>query len=721
MKITLIGAGSVVFAKNLLGDILQFPELSDATLCLMDVDPARLKIAELMASKMVAALGVKAKIIATLDQRAAIRGARYVICTVQVGGYKPGTVIDFEIPRKYGLLQTIGDTLGVGGVFRGLRTIPVMTAIARDIAEVGAPDCLLLNYSNPMAMNCAAIAKSTGIPHVGLCHSVQGTSQQLAGYLGLPYEDITYLVAGINHMAFFLKFEYRGQDAYPLLFDLLKRPQFKHDRVRFEMMRRTGYFVTESSEHQSEYVPYFIHHGREMQEKFEVPIDEYLRRCEAGMASWKKTQATLLGENGAMIVGPQTHEYGSFIIHSRETNTPRVIYGNVPNTDLIDNLPREACVEVPCLVNAQGVQPTHIGTLPPQLAALCQTNVNVQTLTVEAALTNKREHIYHAVMLDPHTATVLTLDRMWAMCDELIAAHQKHGLLGEFAPSIPGTGRAFAGTGDRVLAGVEADAEKSGETIKAELTVANPRPKAFTARLGVMCVALDGASLGESKTVTVRVPAGKSVRKSVMLRRPDADEFVLRLTSDSRDVLVRDFIMRKRRALPTNQPGGAPLALKLAGFPAAEGTVSLRHSAKGKKAPSLLLRLAVDDSKIFPAENPWDGSSVELFFADTHDGDIQQFFLVPDKAARRASFLDRGLKRVAGVTARVHPARSGAGYEIEAEIPLTALGFARSDAFLFDLIVNVTALGDAHGGGSTSLSGDLDSHGNSRHFHRIVL
>ena len=316
LKITLIGAGSVVFAKNLLSDILQFPELSDATICLMDIAPARLKVAEIMAKRIVAALKVKATVVGTLNHREAVRGARYVICTIQVGGYKPGTVIDFEIPRKYGLLQTIGDTLGVGGVFRALRTIPVINGIARDIAEVGAPDCLLLNYTNPMAMNCTAVARAVGIPHVGLCHSVQGTSQQLASLAGLPYEDVTYKVAGINHMAFFLKFEYKGQDAYPLLFALLDKPGFKAEKVRFEMMRRTGYFVTESSEHQSEYVPYFIHHGKKVIEQFDIPIDEYLRRCKAIIGSWEKTEAELLGGKEGISVNPQSHEYGSFIIHS---------------------------------------------------------------------------------------------------------------------------------------------------------------------------------------------------------------------------------------------------------------------------------------------------------------------------------------------------------------------------------------------------------------------
>ena len=721
MKITLIGAGSVVFAKTLLGDILQFPELSDATICLMDVDPERIKIAEIMTKRMISALGVKAKVVATRDQRAAIRGARYVICTVQVGGYKPGTVIDFEIPRKYGLLQTIADTLGVGGVFRALRTIPVMTAIARDIAEVGAPGCLLLNYTNPMAMNCTAVARAVGIPHVGLCHSVQGTSQQLATYMGLPYEDITYLVAGINHMAFFLKYEYKGQDAYPLLFDLLNRPGFTQDKVRFEMMRRTGYFVTESSEHQSEYVPYFIHHGEKMREQFEVPIDEYLRRCESGMRTWKKTQAELLGTKSGITVRTQTHEYGSYIIHSRETNTPRVIYGNVPNTGLIENLPAEACVEVPCLVNAQGIQPTHMGHLPPQLAALCVTNINVQTLTVEAALTGKREHIYHAVMLDPHTATVLTLDKIWAMCDELIAAHQKHGFLGEFAPTIPGTGRAFAGTGDRVIAqaGVETKSKPgdSPRKLEAEITVTNPRAKAFTARFTAQCTALGGISAGESdaKIIHVRVPAGKTVHQKLSLKRTAAavEGFAIRLTSASPDLLVRDAVIMKRRVLAAQEKDGTAFALKLAGFAAVEGRLAV-------KGNSLALRMTVDDTKITPGENPWNGSSIEIFFADSQGNDIRQFFIVPQPGARKVRFIDRQLKAVPKVAARIRPHTRGAGYEVEIEIPFAATGLAAKKAFLFDTIVNLTALGDAHGGGSTSLSGDLDSHANSRHFHLVT-
>jgi alpha-galactosidase len=706
LKISLIGAGSVVFAKNLIGDILQFPELSDATICLMDIDPARLKVAELMATRMIEALGVKARVVGTLSRREAVKGARYVICTIQVGGYKPGTVIDFEIPRKYGLLQTIGDTLGVGGVFRALRTIPEMVAIARDIAEVGAPGCLLLNYTNPMAMNCTAVARAVGIPHVGLCHSVQGTSQQLASYLGLPYGDITYLVAGINHMAFFLKYEYRGQDAYPLLFKLIENPGFKQDAVRFEMMRRTGYFVTESSEHQSEYVPYFIHHGKKIIEQFDVPIDEYLRRCESGLRTWRQTEADLLGKGGKMTVNPQSHEYGSFIIHSRETNTARVIYGNVPNTGLIDNLPAGVCVELPCLVDAQGIQPTHIGALPPQLAALCQTNINVQTLTVEAALTNKREHIYHAVMLDPHTATVLTLDKIWAMCDDLIAEHQKHGLLGQFAPTIPGTGRAYAGTGDRVVAEAKILSSKKAANghLDAEIVVTNPRSKPFTASLSVDCTALDSRGSADAKSLRVTVPAGKTVRKKISLSRPRSEKgFMLGVSTTSPDVLTRSYVARSHPVLDASTKEGAPFAMKLAGFPAVEGHITV-------KARTILVRLAVDDTKIDPGLVPWQGSGIELFFADLQGGNIRQIFVTPQKGGRQVKVLSRDLKPIPAIKARIGQHPRGAGYEVHVEIPFTAAGVPASETgFLFDAFVHLSALGDAHSGGRTTLSSTFDA------------
>ena len=422
-KITLIGAGSTVFAKNLMGDILSFPELADATLTLFDIDPDRLSTSEIVARKVAGALGARPTIEATTDRRAALDGADYAICMIQVAGYKPGTVIDFEIPKKYGLRATIADTLGIGGVMRALRTVPVLLELCRDM-EALCPDVTFLNYVNPMAMNCWAIARASTIKTVGLCHSVQGTAQQLASDIGVPFEDINYISAGINHMAFYLRFERNGEDLYPLIRQVIDEGRVPDwNRVRYEMFKRLGYFVTESSEHFSEYVPWFIKHDRpDLIDRFNIPLDEYIRRCENQIAGWDAMRAEYEDPNSAVEV-TRSHEYGSGIIHSLETGTPRVVYGNVPNHGLIDNLPQDCCVEVPCLVDRNGVQPTRIGALPPHLAALIQTNVNVQSLAVEAALTGKREHIYHAAMLDPHTAAELDLDQIWAMVDDLIEAH----------------------------------------------------------------------------------------------------------------------------------------------------------------------------------------------------------------------------------------------------------------------------------------------------------
>ncbi|MFA7343721.1 MAG: alpha-glucosidase/alpha-galactosidase [Terrimicrobiaceae bacterium] len=711
-KISLIGAGSVVFAKNLIGDILQSPELGDATICLMDIDPARLKVAEVMANKMVAKLKSRVRIQATLSQKEACRNAGYVICTIQVGGYKPGTVIDFEIPRKFGLLQTIGDTLGVGGVFRALRTIPVINSIAEDIAVVGAEGCLLLNYTNPMSMNCMAVAKAVGIPHVGLCHSVQGTSQQLAGFAGLPYQDITYLVAGINHMAFFLRFDYRGQDAYPLLFKLLEDPGFQQEKVRFEMMRRTGYFVTESSEHQSEYVPYFIHHGKPVIDRFEVPIDEYLRRCEAIIKSWKQAESELLGKGGDIQINPPSHEYGAYIIKARETDRPTVVYGNVPNTGLITNLPDGCCVEVPCLVDAQGIQPTFVGDLPPQLAALCLTNINVQTLAVEAALTGKREHIYHAVMLDPHTSSVLPLDKIWAMCDEMIAAHQKAGLLGEYAPVVKGTGRAHAGTGDRILATVEfaAKAEKTKRAMAVTVAASNPGPKPVTVPLSLGSEP-EGV-LAADRKMKFSVPAGKTVRRDVLLRRCGEDrEFTLVLRSGMDGVLARSLFVPVRRNLDVSG-GPTRFEVELNGFPAVNGTLSCERGR-------LRLAARVQDSKITTqAEQFWAGSCVEMFFARESGGAIHQIFVVPGEGKKKPFAADSRMRTVPGVKLRQTVA--GSHYDLEAILPLEAVGLTAGEpAFLFDAIFNLSALGDAHSGGRAPLGGRLNSSTSSTHFARV--
>jgi alpha-galactosidase len=426
-RITLIGAGSTVFAKNLLGDILSFPELAGSTIILHDIDEERLRTSEIVTHKVAQTLDVHPTIEATTNRRAALDGADCAINMIQVGGYEPATVVDFEVPRKYGLRQTIGDTVGIGGIMRGLRTIPVLLDMCRDMEEL-CPDVTFLNYVNPMAINCWAISRASKIKTVGLCHSVQGTAEQLARDVGVPLEEINYLCAGINHMAFYLRFERRTEDGVEDLYPRIRQvvaegrtPSW--NRVRYEMLSRLGYFVTESSEHFAEYVPWFIKRDRpDLIKRLNIPLDEYPARCEALISGWEALRGYLENPETTMEV-ERTHEYGAYIIHSLETGTPRVIYGNVPNRGLIDNLPPGCIVEVPCLVDKNGVQPTRIGVLPPHLAALMQTSVNVQALTVEAALTRKREHIYHAAMLDPHTGAELDVDQIWSLVDDLIEAH----------------------------------------------------------------------------------------------------------------------------------------------------------------------------------------------------------------------------------------------------------------------------------------------------------
>ena len=424
-KIAFIGAGSTVFAKNLMGDILSFPELANSTLSLMDIDETRLHTSEIVAHKVAQAVGANPEIQVTTNRREALESADYVICMIQVAGYKPGTVVDFEIPKKYGLRQTIADTLGIGGIMRGLRTIPVLLDIVHEMEEL-CPEALFINYVNPMCMNQWAISRASTIQTVGLCHSVPGTAKELAYDIGVPIEDVNYLVAGINHMAFYLRYENKktGQDLYPAIQKVVDENRIPdYNRVRYEMFQRLGYFVTESSEHFSEYVPWFIKRDRsELIEEFNIPLDEYIRRCEVQIERWQELRARLEDKNEELEV-KRSVEYGSLIIHSMETDTPRTIYGNVPNSQIITNLPDGCCVEVPCLVDANGIQPTVIGAIPPQLSALMQTNINVQSLTVEAAITKKREHIYHAAMLDPHTAAELSLDQIWSLVDDLIEAH----------------------------------------------------------------------------------------------------------------------------------------------------------------------------------------------------------------------------------------------------------------------------------------------------------
>jgi alpha-galactosidase len=421
-KITFIGAGSTVFARNLLGDILGHAELAGSEIALFDIDAERLATSELVAHRVAQALDAPAKISTTTDRRAALDGADYAINMIQVGGYEPCTVTDFEVPKQFGLRQTIADTLGIGGIMRGLRTIPVLLELCAEM-EALCPDVWFLNYTNPMAINCRAVTRASTIRTVGLCHSVQGTAYELSLDLGIPYQEIDYLAAGINHMAFYLRFEHGGEDLYPRLLELARAGRVPEaNRVRYEVLEHFGYFVTESSEHFAEYVPWFIKRDRpDLIERLNIPLDEYPRRCVAQIAGWEAERARLEG-GGAFEVRP-SFEYAATIIRSIETGKPRVIYGNVPNEGLIDDLPRGCTVEVPCLVDGNGVQPTHIGELPRQLAALIRTNVNVQELTVEAALTGKREHVYHAAMLDPHTAAELDLDQIHELVDALLAAH----------------------------------------------------------------------------------------------------------------------------------------------------------------------------------------------------------------------------------------------------------------------------------------------------------
>ncbi len=437
-KITLIGAGSTVFAKNLLGDILSYPELENSSIKLFDINPERLKTSEIVAHKVAQALGVKPTISTSTNPEEALEGADFAISMIQVGGYKPSTVIDFEIPKKYGLQQTIADTLGIGGIMRGIRTIPVLLEYTRIMEQV-CPDVLHMNYVNPMAINCIALAKASPIKLVGLCHSVPHTAKELASDLGVPPEEVQYLVAGINHMAFYLKLEQHHkngtiEDLYPKVRDFVAKGKFTHrisadmpwgltDHVRYEVFRHFGYSVTESSEHFAEYVPWFIKKSRpDLLEQFNIPLEEYIRRCELNTAKWQELQTRLENPSETLEV-KRSVEYGSLIIHSQVTGQPRVIYGNVPNKGLIDNLPHDCCVEVPCLVDKNGIQPTKIGALPPHLAAMMRTNVNVQELTAEAVLTGNREHIYHAAMLDPHTAAELDLQQIHNLVDDLLEAH----------------------------------------------------------------------------------------------------------------------------------------------------------------------------------------------------------------------------------------------------------------------------------------------------------
>ncbi len=427
-KITFMGAGSTVFAKNVLGDSMACPALQDSVLCLYDIDPVRLRESELMLTSIRNNLGNKAVIesyCGVANRREALRGAQYVVNAIQVGGYDPCTITDFEIPKKYGLRQTIADTLGVGGVFRALRTIPVMLDFARDMEAV-CPDAWFLNYTNPMAMLTGAMLTMTPIKTVGLCHSVQVCCSTLLKEVGLEElygDDVQWKIAGINHQAWLLEVAKGGRDLYPEIKRRAAAMTEKHnDSVRLEVMKRFGYYITESSEHNAEYMPFFIKDKYpELIDRYSIPLDEYPRRCIWQIDDWNKRRDELTRD--PHLSHTRTREYASYIMEAMETNVPYKIGGNVLNRGLITNLPQNAVVEVPCLVDASGVQPTVIGPLPEQCAALNRTNINVQLLTLEAARTRRREDVYRAVMMDPHTQSELSIDDIVSMCDDLIEAH----------------------------------------------------------------------------------------------------------------------------------------------------------------------------------------------------------------------------------------------------------------------------------------------------------
>jgi len=432
VKITLLGAGSTVFAKNLLGDCMLTKSLQDGEYCLYDIDEKRLKESYAMIDALNNTInGGRARIKAYLgtdERKEALKDADFVINAVQIGGYDPCTIIDFEIPKKYGLRQTIGDTLGIGGIMRALRTIPVLQDFANDMEEV-CPDALFLNYTNPMAMVSGYMQKYTGIKTVGLCHSVQTCSEDLLKHLGMEdrLEGRKELIAGINHMAWLLEiYDKEGNDLYPEIRKRAKeinRAEKHHDMVRFEYINLFGYYCTESSEHNAEYNPYFIKSKYpELIEKYNIPLDEYPRRCIEQINNWEIQRKKLM--NQKELSHEKSKEYASRIMDAIVTNKPYKINGNVLNTGyLIENLPSDACVEIPCLVDGMGITPCRVGRLPVQLAALNMTNINVQLATIEAAVTKKKEHIYHAALLDPHTASELSIDEIVQMVDDLIAAH----------------------------------------------------------------------------------------------------------------------------------------------------------------------------------------------------------------------------------------------------------------------------------------------------------
>jgi alpha-galactosidase len=444
VKLAFIGAGSTIFMKNIVGDMLHFPALRDARISLMDIDPQRLDESRMVAEKMIATMGTGACVEATTDRARALDGADFVVTAFQIGGYRPSTVIDFDIPKQYGLRQTIADTLGVGGIMRGLRTVPHLWTVAEDMGRL-CPDATLLQYVNPMAINTMALAERfPRLRQAGLCHSVQNTVEEIAHDLDLPADEIRYRVAGVNHVAFFLRLEHGGRDLYPSLREgyrsgrLPKTPvQRPHctNKVRYEVMEHLGYFCTESSEHLAEYVPWFIKDGRaDIIAEMGIPLDEYPARCEIQMADWA-TQAKSL-KAAAGIEVKKSHEFAAEMMNAIVTDTPYVAYANLPNRGQVPQLPMGATVETPTLVDANGCQPTTVTDIPPQLVALMRTQINVQELVVRALVEENLDHVYHAAYMDPHTAAELDLRQIRSLVTDLLAAH------GDMLPDFARTRRA---------------------------------------------------------------------------------------------------------------------------------------------------------------------------------------------------------------------------------------------------------------------------------------
>ncbi|QHI68039.1 alpha-glucosidase/alpha-galactosidase [Tichowtungia aerotolerans] len=435
MKITFMGAGSTIFVKNIMGDVFLTESLRDVEVALYDIDQQRLEDSRQIVDSLNQSINEGRATVSAYfgeeQRKDALRGAIFVIDAIQVGGYRPCTVTDFEIPNRFGLRQTIGDTIGIGGIFRALRTIPVLDDFARDMEEV-CPDAWFFNYTNPMSILTGYMLKHTGVKTVGLCHSVQVCVPELLEHLKMTeyIKGAKWSIAGINHMAWLLDISHSGKDLYPEIrrraearnVEFIAKGKDHGDLVRFEMMKQFGFYTTESSEHSAEYHPYFIKESRpELIDRFKIPLDEYPRRCEKQIQEWKETRERLL--KAPELEHSRSREYAAGMMNAVVTDSPFEIGGNVMNNGLISNLPADACVEVPCIVNRNGVQGVYVGRIPSQLAALNQTHINVHQLAVEAAATRSREAVYHAAMMDPHTRAELDLDQIREMCDALFAAH----------------------------------------------------------------------------------------------------------------------------------------------------------------------------------------------------------------------------------------------------------------------------------------------------------